>query len=61
MKYLISKVMSLFKPKERNVLVPPLDKDFFKKANANIHLEEWDASNIYAEKINASKIKKVWK
>lgn len=51
MKHLISKVMSLFKPKETKILVPPLDKDFFKKANANIHLEELDASNIYAKKL----------
>ena len=49
MKYLISKIMSLFKPKERNVLVHPLDKDFFKKAN--IHMEYLDASNIYAKEL----------
>jgi hypothetical protein len=59
MKHLISKLKSLFKPKETKILVPPLGKDFFKKAN--IHFEELDASNIYAKKINASKIKKVWK
>ena len=61
MKHLLSKVKSLFKPKERIEPSWVLDKDFFKKANANIHLEEWDASNIYAEKIDASKIKEVWK
>lgn len=59
MTYSISKIRSLFKPKERNVLVHPLDKDFFKKAH--IHFKELDASNIYAEKIDASKIKEVWK
>lgn len=56
---LISKVKYLFKPKETKILVPPLGKDFFKKSN--IYFKELDASNIYAEKINASKIKKVWK
>ena len=59
MKHLISKLRSLFKPKERTNPSWTLDKDFFKKAN--IHFEEWDASNIYAENINTSKIKKVWK
>ena len=59
MKYLISKVRSLFKPKERREPSWALDNDFFK--NSNIQMEELDTSNINAEKINASKIKKVWK
>ena len=59
MKHLISKLKSLFKPKETKILVPPLDKDFFKKAN--IQMKELNASNINAEKINSSKIKEVWK
>lgn len=59
MKHLISKVKSLFKHKERIEPSWVLDNDFFKKAN--VHLEDWDASNIYAEKIDASKIKEVWK
>ena len=55
MKHLISKVKSLFKPKEK----PILDKDFFK--NANIQFKEIDYSHIHAEKIDPSKIKEVWK
>jgi hypothetical protein len=35
------------------------DKDFFK--NANIQFKEIDYSHIHAEKIDASKIKEVWK
>jgi len=55
MKHLISKAKSLFKPKEK----PILNKDFFK--NANIQFKEIDYSHIHAEKINASKIKEIWK
>ena len=57
MKYLISKIMSLFKHKERREPSWALDKDFFKNANANIHLEYLDASNIYAKEL-IKKIKK---
>lgn len=49
MKHLISKVKSLFKHKERIEPSWVLDKDFFKKAN--VHLEELDASNIYAKEL----------
>ncbi len=59
MKHLISKVKSLFKPKEKRAFCWLLDKDFFK--NANIQFKEIDYSHIHAEKINVSKIKKVWK
>ena len=59
MKHLISKVKSLFKPKEKRALCWLLDKDFFK--NANIQFKEIDYSHIHAEKIDASKIKEVWK
>ena len=55
MKHLISKLKSLFKPKENSIL----NKDFFK--NANIQFKEIDYSHIHAEKIDASKIKEVWK
>ena len=55
MKYLISKIRSLFKPKERIEPSWALDKDFFKKAN--IHMEYLDASNIYAKEL-IKKIKK---
>lgn len=53
MEYLISKLKSLFKTKERKILVPPLSKDFFKKAN--IHMEELNASNIQAKELKSSK------
>ena len=56
---LISKVKSLFKPKEKQVFIWLLDKDFFK--NANIQFKEIDYSHVHDEKINASKIKEVWK
>ena len=56
---LILKVKSLFKPKEKQVFIWLLDKDFFK--NANIQFKEIDYSHIHAEKIDASKIKEVWK
>lgn len=46
MKHLISKVKSLFKPKEKKVLCWLLDKDFFK--NANIQFKEIDYSHIHA-------------
>ena len=59
MKHLISKVKSLFKPKEKQVFIWLLDKDFFK--NANIQFKEIDYSHIHAEKIDPSKIKEVWK
>ena len=59
MKHLISKVKSLFKPKEKKVLCWLLDKDFFK--NANIQFKEIDYSHIQASKIDPSKIKEVWK
>ena len=59
MNHLISKVKYLFKPKETKILAPPLGKDFFKKAN--IHMKELDCSHIHASKIDASKIKEVWK
>ena len=49
MKHLISKIRSLFKPKERIEPSLTLHKDFFK--NANIHFEELDASNIYAKEL----------
>ena len=59
MKHLISKAKSLFKPKEKQVFIWLLDKDFFK--NANIQFKEIDYSHIHAEKIDPSKIKQVWK
>ena len=59
MKHLISKVKSLFKPKEKQVFIWLLDKDFFK--NANIQFKEIDYSHIHASKIDPSKIKEVWK
>ena len=59
MKHLISKVKSLFKPKEKQVFIWLLDKYFFK--NANIQFKEIDYSHIHDEKIDASKIKEVWK
>ena len=59
MKHLISKVKYLFKHKEKQVFIWLLDKDFFK--NANIQFKEIDYSHIHDEKINASKIKEVWK
>ena len=59
MKHLISKVKSLFKPKEKQVFCWLLDKDFFK--NANIQFKEIDYSHIHASKIDPSKIKEVWK
>ena len=59
MKHLISKLKSLFKPKDKRVFCWLLDKDFFK--NSHIHMKELDCSNIYAKKIDASKIKEVWK
>ena len=59
MEHLISKVKSLFKPKEKQVFIWLLDKDFFK--NANIQFKEIDYSHIHAEKIDPSKIKEVWK
>ena len=59
MKHLISKVKSLFNPKEKQVFIWLLDKDFFK--NANIQFKEIDYSHIHAEKIDPSKIKEVWK
>ena len=59
MEHLISKVKSLFKPKEKQVFIWLLDKDFFK--NANIQFKEIDYSHIQASKIDASKIKEVWK
>lgn len=49
MKHILSKVKSLFKHKERIEHSWVLDKDFFK--NANVHLEELDASNIYAKEL----------
>ena len=45
MKHLISKVKSLFKPKEKQVFIWLLDKDFFK--NANIQFKEIDYSHIH--------------
>ena len=59
MEHLISKVKSLFKPKEKQVFIWLLDKDFFK--NANIQFKEIDYSHIHTEKIDPSKIKEVWK
>ena len=59
MKHLMSKVKSLFKPKEKQVFIWLLDKDFFK--NANIQFKEIDYSHIHAENIDPSKIKEVWK
>ena len=59
MEHLMSKVKSFFKPKEKQVFIWLLDKDFFK--NANIQFKEIDYSHLHAEKIDASKIKKVWK
>ena len=59
MKHLISKVKYLFKPKEKQVFIWLLDKDFFK--NANIQFKEIDYSHIHASKIDPSKIKEVWK
>ena len=59
MEHLISKIKSLFKPKEKQVFIWLLDKDFFK--NANIQFKEIDYSHIHAEKIDPSKIKEVWK
>ena len=59
MKHLISKVKYLFKPKEKQVFIWLLDKDFFK--NANIQFKEIDYSHIQASKIDPSKIKEVWK
>ena len=59
MEHLISKVKSLFKPKEKQVFIWLLDKDLFK--NANIKFTEIDYSHIHASKIDPSKIKEVWK
>ena len=59
MKHLISKVKSSLKPKEKRASCWLLDKDFFK--NANIQFKEIDYLHIHAEKIDASKIKEVWK
>ena len=49
MEHLISKVKSLFKPKEK----PILDKDFFK--NCHIQMKELDCSHIQAKELKPPK------
>ena len=59
MKYLMSKLKSLFKPKDKRVFCWLIDKEPLK--NSHIYMKELDCSHIHASKIDASKIKKVWK
>lgn len=58
MRYLIQKLKSLFKYKEKEQLVWLLDKDFSKKVN--IQMRELDVSKIQATKLKMNNIKQVW-
>lgn len=56
MKHFISKLKSLFKHKDKQIFHLYIGEILAK----NIQMKEIDCSHIQAQKIDASKIKKVW-